>query len=178
MRDIPGMLALINGFATQGIMLPRTEFELAESIRDFLVADNNGSVIGCGALRFYTVEAAEVRSLAVSSTAQGLGVGRAIVLALEQEARLTHLSYLFAFTYVPAFFSKLGFGQVDRSLLPLKVWKDCMRCSKFQNCDEIAVVKILKENYLLAEPHDARALGAVDDQPISLPILSNKSFKL
>lgn len=146
MRDIPGMLSLINTYATQGIMLPRTEFEIAEGIRDFIVAEEASELIGCGALHIYTPAAAEVRSLAVDSVRKGKGAGRALVEALEAEAVSFGVTSLFAFTYVPGFFHKLGYTQVDRGLLPQKAWKDCLRCPKFQNCDEIAVHKPIAAN--------------------------------
>lgn len=147
MRDIPGILSLINSYASKGTMLPRTEFEIAECVRDFVVAvDLDGRIVGCGALHFYTPSAAEVRSLAVDPGDKGRGVGRRIVELLEKEAAATGVSSLFAFTYVPGFFSKLGYSHVDRGLLPQKAWKDCLRCPKFQNCDEIAVHKNLNQN--------------------------------
>lgn len=141
MRDIPGMLSLINGYASQGTMLPRTDFELAEDIRDFVVAESEGAIVGCGALHIYTPSAAEVRSLAVDPQNKSAGIGRKVVEELEHEAAAYGLTSVFAFTYVPGFFAKLGYAQVDRGLLPQKAWKDCLRCPKFQNCDEIAVHK-------------------------------------
>lgn len=143
MRDAGQMLGLINGYAANGIMLPRTEFEMAENIRDFTIAWAGDRLVGCGALHFYSPQIAEVRSLAVHEAAKGLGIGRQIVEAIECEARENALDSLFAFTYVPGFFRKLGFQEVDRGDLPLKAWKDCMRCPKFQCCDEIAMVKPL-----------------------------------
>ena len=145
MRDIPDILALINLYAAKGIMLPRTEFEMSENIRDFSVAYDGEVLAGCGALHFYTPTSAEVRSLAVLPQMKQHGIGRAIVEALEQDARDNDLQSIFAFTYVPQFFQKLGFAEVERGELPLKAWKDCLRCPKFQNCDEIAVLKHLKE---------------------------------
>lgn len=141
MRDIPEMLALINTYASQGVMLPRTDFELAEDVRDFVVADSGDAIVGCGALHICTPLAAEVRSLAVDPAQKSLGLGRQIVDKLEDEAAIYGLTSLYAFTYVPGFFAKLGYTQVDRGLLPQKAWKDCLRCPKFQNCDEIAVHK-------------------------------------
>ena len=143
--DIGGLLTVINAYAADGIMLPRTEFELAENIRDFIVAVEDGGIIGCGALHFYTPRSAEVRSLAVSPKKKTAGVGRRIVELLEAEAREQELQSIFAFTYVQGFFEKLGFSQVDRGELPLKAWKDCLRCPKFQACDEIAMLKQLAE---------------------------------
>lgn len=143
-RDIHNVLQLINEYAAQGIMLPRTEFEMSENIRDFSVAYDGQTLVGCGALHFYTPTTAEVRSLAVRPDQKRGGVGRSLVEALEHEARENDLESIFAFTYVPEFFAKLGFATVERGELPLKAWKDCLRCPKFHHCDEIAVLKRLR----------------------------------
>jgi amino-acid N-acetyltransferase len=144
LTDIPALLALINAYAKGGIMLPRTEFEMAENIRDFVVALDHGRLVGCGALHFYTPTSGEIRSLAVEPGLKTRGIGRSIVQVLEKQARENDLHALFAFTYVDAFFRKLGYDEVDRGELPLKAWKDCLRCPKFQACDEIAMLKRLK----------------------------------
>jgi amino-acid N-acetyltransferase len=144
LRDIPALLRLINSYAAQGIMLPRTEFEMSENIRDFSVALADGELTACGALHFYTPTTAEIRSLAVAPAVKNRGVGRMLVQALEREAEQHELHALFAFTYVPGFFRKLGFEEADRGELPLKAWKDCLRCPKFHACDEIAMRKTLR----------------------------------
>ncbi len=144
MSDAPQLLALINGYAAQGIMLPRTEFELSENIRDFTVICRETLLVGCGALHFYSPGSGEIRSIAVRQEWKNRGVGKMLVAALEQESRAFGLDSLFAFTYVPRFFGKLGFVEVERGELPLKAWKDCLRCPKFQCCDEIAMIKPLK----------------------------------
>jgi amino-acid N-acetyltransferase len=149
LRDIPALLHLINGYAAQGIMLPRTEFEMSENIRDFTVVYGGTELLGCGALHFYTPVSGEIRSLAVAPTSKSGGIGRLVVETLEDEAIHNDLQTIFAFTYVPDFFRKLGFHQVDRGLLPLKVWRDCRSCPKFECCDEIAVIKALKPDPLL-----------------------------
>ena len=161
MRDIPNILALINAYAAKGIMLPRTEFEMSENIRDFSVAYEGEILVGCGALHFYTPTSAEVRSLAVLPEMKQQGIGRAVVEALEREAHENNLESIFAFTYAPQFFQKLGFAEVERGELPLKAWKDCLRCPKFQNCDEIAVLKHLKTpaiSYKRVADHISNAL--------------------
>jgi amino-acid N-acetyltransferase len=145
LKDIPATVALINAYARDGVMLPRTEFEMAENIRDFVIAcDDDGNLAGCGALHFYTPYSGEVRSLAVDPGSKVKGIGRALVETLEAEARENDLHSMFAFTYVDGFFRKLGFEEVDRGELPLKAWKDCLRCPKFQACDEIAMLKRLR----------------------------------
>ncbi len=143
MRDIAPLLELINGYAAKGIMLPRTEFELSENMRDFSVVYAGGRLAGCGALHFYSPLVAEIRSLAVAEEAKVRGIGRLLVEHLVDEAKAFNLAAVFAFTYVPGFFKKVYFQEVERGELPLKAWRDCMRCPKFQACDEIAVVRVL-----------------------------------
>jgi amino-acid N-acetyltransferase len=150
MSDIHALLNLINDYAANGIMLPRTEFEMSENIRDFSVAFMRERLVGCGALHFYTPTSGEVRSLAVDPILKARGVGRRIIDAIESEAVENQLHAIFAFTYVPDFFRKMGFREVERGELPLKVWKDCLRCPKFQCCDEIAMLKALRPHPVLA----------------------------
>jgi len=153
MHDIPAILALINGYAAQGIMLPRTEFEMSEAIRDFTVVTRGDQLLGCGALHFYSPTMGEIRSLAVQPHAKTHGVGRRLVEALVREAQTYELDAVFAFTYVVEFFNKVGFDVVERGVLPLKAWKDCLRCPKFHACDEIAVLRILKpDNWAQTQP--------------------------
>jgi amino-acid N-acetyltransferase len=166
MGDIPAIAALINGYAKDGIMLPRNDFELAEGIRDFSVVLDGQRFVGCAALHFYGPALAEVRSLAVDAAYKGTGAGKTLMAALETEAASFGLEALFAFTYVVRFFEKMGYSEVDRADLPLKAWKDCLRCPKFQACDEFAVLKVLKPGITL------QALAASpDDRLVPLPVL-------
>ncbi len=177
MADIPAVLALINDFAARGIMLPRTEFEMAENLRDFSVIETSAGLTGCAALHFYTPKAAEVRSLAIRPEMQGCGAGRALVESLEAEAEAFGVEDVFAFTYIPAFFQKLGFTSIDRGELPLKAWKDCLRCPKFQCCDEVAVIKQIRTDQTrVSNTHiggDARHLVSGGDAAVQLPVLRN-----
>jgi amino-acid N-acetyltransferase len=147
MHDIGPILGLINGYAAKGIMLPRTELEVSEDIRDFSVIVAAGRLVGCGALHFYTPSIGEIRSLAVAEDAKTHGIGRRLIEALVREASNYSLDAVFAFTYVPGFFGKMSFQEVERGELPLKAWKDCVRCPKFQCCDEIAVMRVLRPEY-------------------------------
>jgi amino-acid N-acetyltransferase len=147
MRDIAPILRLINGYAAKGVMLPRTEFELSENIRDFSVVLHGERLVGCGALHFYSPTMAEIRSLAVDEACKTHGIGRRTVEALAAEAIGHELDAVFAFTYVPGFFEKMGFSRVERGVLPLKAWKDCLRCPKFESCDEIAMVRVLRPEH-------------------------------
>ena len=174
MHDIPRVLNLINGYATRGIMLPRTEFELSEAIRDFTVVTLGNEFLGCGALHFYTPTLGEIRSLAVHQRAKTQGAGRKLVEALVEEAIEYELEAVFAFTYVVEFFRKVGFHEVERGALPLKAWKDCVRCPKFQACDEIAMLRFLRlEHGTEMQPLWGQALGSGDDQIIQIPTPRN-----
>ena len=108
MHDIPPILDLINGYAAKGIMLPRTEFEVSEAIRDFTVVTRGDELLGCGALHFYTPTLGEIRSLAVAEQAKTHGVGRKLVEALVEEAQEYELDAVFAFTYVVGFLRQGG----------------------------------------------------------------------
>jgi amino-acid N-acetyltransferase len=170
MRDIPLILDLINDYAARGIMLPRTEFEMSEAIRDFLVVLHGEELLGCGALHFYSPKVGEIRSLAVNEKAKTKGVGRILVESLVREADLYELDIVFAFTYVVEFFNKVGFHVVERGVLPLKAWKDCLRCAKFSACDEIAVLRILRpESWSESQPQMWAHTASADDQFIQLP---------
>ena len=174
MRDIQPLLGLINEYATNGVMLPRTEFEMSENIRDFTVVYSDNKLVACGALHFYTPTSGEVRSLAVDPAFKTHGLGRLVVSALEEEAMANELHAIFAFTYVPNFFRKVGFRAVERGVLPLKVWKDCLRCPKFQRCDEIAVLKALRPDPVLS-PAEAQTAQQFDPEfaLIQLPNLKH-----
>src|ERR1700683_1037397 len=168
MQDIPALLELINGYAAKGIMLPRTEFEMSENMRDFMVACAGNQLVGCGALHFYSPTVGELRSLAVAESHKTNGIGRMVVDSLVYEAKLFGLDAVFAFTYVPGFFARVGFNEVERGELPLKAWKDCLRCPKFECCDEIAVVHEFRQ------PKPQRAalqpvLGVADGLVVILP---------
>ena len=174
MHDIPPILDLINGYAAKGLMLPRTEFELSEAIRDFTAVTLGDELLGCGALHFYSPTLGEIRSLAVHQRAKTQGAGRKLVEALVEEAQGYELEAVFAFTYVVEFFKKVGFHEVERGALPLKAWKDCVRCPKFQACDEIAVLRFLRlEHGTDTQPLWGQALGSGDDQLIQIPTPRN-----
>lgn len=169
MQDIPGLLALINGYAAKGIMLARTEFELSEAMRDFMVAYDGDTLVGCGALHFYSPTMGEIRSLAVAASHKTHGIGRLIVDALVSEAKHYGLDAVFAFTYVPGFFGKLQFQEVERGELPLKAWKDCLHCPKFQSCDEIAVVRVLRADRWQQRNDVPPVIGIDDGLVVLLP---------
>ena len=139
-KDAVQIHALVNNYAKQEQMLPRTLLSIYENIRDFHVAVETDRVLGCSALHFTWGDMAEVRSLAVDENAGRKGIGRALVEANIAEAREHGLVQVYAFTYVVDFFAKLGFRVVAHESMPRKVWMDCINCHKFNCCDEVAMV--------------------------------------
>ena len=142
-QDVQQMVRIIAHYAGLGLMLPRSVNSLAAAIDYYVVADSGGEIVGCGGLQQYTDDSAEIYGLAASPAGHPPGTGRAIVEALIERARCENINKVFALTLAPGFFSKLGFKNVEHRDLPLKVWKDCVACPKFGNCDEIAMLLVL-----------------------------------
>ncbi len=144
--DVPVMLEIINSYAGEQIMLARSPLSLYEGIRDFVVAERDGAIVGCGALHIVWGEMAEVRSIAVRPSEKGNGTGRILAERLLDDARQLLITRAIAFTYVPGFFEKLGFRVVEHAELPHKVFSDCLNCPKFNCCDEIAMLIELSDS--------------------------------
>lgn len=143
--DIKAIHKLINEFAKKGQMLPRSLNELYENIRDFFIAENNNEILGICALHILWEDLAEIRSLAVKREFQNKGIGQKLVKSCLKEAKKFGVKQVFVLTYIPDFFKKAGFTEIDKSKLPQKIWGDCIRCHKFPECDEIALIYKFKE---------------------------------
>jgi amino-acid N-acetyltransferase len=142
-KDIKQIQNLINSFAKQDFMLPRSLNELYENLRDFWVVEEGNKIIGCCALHICWEDLVEIKSLAVAKNKQGKGIGKELVLACINEARALGAKKIFVLTYKPEFFRKFGFKKIKTSCLPHKIWAECINCPKFPNCQEIAMVKQL-----------------------------------
>jgi amino-acid N-acetyltransferase len=140
LRDVPALFKMIGHYATERILLPRTQTDLYEHVWEFTVAEENGRVLACGALRIYNDQFAEIRSLCVEPGQETRGLGGALTDRLLAEARRLGLKTVFALTVTPGFFGKLGFREVSRETLPMKVWRDCLQCEKYFHCDEKAMI--------------------------------------
>ncbi|GLI37088.1 N-acetyltransferase [Geobacter hydrogenophilus] len=139
-HDVKNIQKLLTHFASQGDMLSRSLSELYESIRDFYVWEEGGEIVGTAALHIIWEDLAEIRSVAVAEETGRKGIGTQVVNACIDEARQLGLKRVFCLTYKPNFFGKFGMRIVDKSELPHKVWGDCMKCVKFPDCDEIAMI--------------------------------------
>jgi amino-acid N-acetyltransferase len=142
-NDVKAINGLINAYAERDLMLFRSLADIYTNLQNFFVAEQDGQVIGCCALEVIWSDLAEVKSLAVEENHKGRGVGASLVNAAVEKAKLIGVPKVFGLTLKPEFFEKLGFKVVDKNELPMKVWSDCARCPKQQNCDETAVIKML-----------------------------------
>lgn len=139
--DVDEIYELIAGYAAQGVMLPKPHSTLYETLREFVVAEEVESkkIVGVGALHLTWNELAEIRSMAVHADYSRQGIGSAIVKKLLQEGRDVGVTKFFTLTYRPEFFQTFGFTVTTKESLPHKIWKECIECPKFPNCDEIAM---------------------------------------
>ncbi|MCS7458512.1 N-acetyltransferase [Paenibacillus doosanensis] len=140
-QDIDTLYDIIQGYAEQGIMLPRSRETLAEQIDTFVVAVIEDRLVGCGSLTRLGQDLVEIRSLGVTDGYKGQGIGKAVVSFLIEEARRQEIPKVMALTYEVGFFERNGFTVVQKEIFPEKVWTDCIHCKKQHCCDEIAVLK-------------------------------------
>lgn len=168
-QDIAPIVEMVNRFAAQNIMLPRTEESVCKTLNDWLVAVEQGdqsnpesaeTLVGCGALVPLNDTLVEIRSVAVHESQHGKGLGSLIVTELVEEARERGYTQVCALTLRPNFFERLGFELVDRWSISPKVWQACIYCPKFHRCDEVAVLMNLAKQPESAEEQAlARSAG-------------------
>ncbi|HEY3277300.1 MAG TPA: N-acetyltransferase [Syntrophorhabdaceae bacterium] len=145
LKDIKKIHALINRSATTGEMLPRSLGELYDNMRDYIVYIEDGTLLGTSALHICWEDLAEIRSLCVVEGARMKGIGRKLVEACIEEAKSFSIKRIFLLTYQEEFFKRCGFHSADKKELPQKIWSDCIRCPKFPECDELAMIMTIKE---------------------------------
>ena len=137
--DVKRIHELINGYAETDRMLFASMSSIYENLQIYKVAEVDGQVIGCCALKVLWKDLAEIKSLAVEESHFGKGIGRALVDGCIDKARQLGLHKVFTLTLEADFFIKMGFVQVQKETLPMKVWSDCTECPKQDHCDEIAL---------------------------------------
>ena len=147
-HDVRAIHALLKSYADQGHLLPRALSDLYDCIRDFTIFQDadRASIVGICALHVCWEDLAEIRSLAVDERYQHRGIGSTLVSEAVKEAGGLGISRLFTLTYSPGFFERHGFRVVDKATLPQKVWADCIKCVKFPDCDEIAMIRSVDES--------------------------------
>jgi len=143
LKDVKQIHGLLSHFAKKGELLARPLLALYEKIREFYVFERDQQVIGCVALEIAWEDMAEIRSLAVKEEAQGQNIGRQLVNAALEDAHCLEIKKVFTLTYKPGFFKKFGFVEIDKKLLPHKIWTDCINCPHFPDCNEVCLMKEL-----------------------------------
>lgn len=146
-KDVPEIQALINYYADKDMMLPRSLNEIYENIRDFWIEEENNAIIGCAALHVIWEDLAEVKSLTVKEGFLKRGIGKNLLDRCINDAMALGIKKVFALTYVPEYFRKFGFKEIPKEKLPHKIWSECIRCPKFPDCGEVALLyKIAQGN--------------------------------
>ena len=138
--DVRTIQGLIEASASKGEMLPRSLSEIYDHLRDFYICEGDRSLVGACALHICWEDLAEIRSLTVSQGERQKGIGSKLLRACLREAKRLGIRKVFVLTYRPSFFQKFGFEIVDKAVLPHKIWSDCLKCVKFPDCDEIAMI--------------------------------------
>jgi amino-acid N-acetyltransferase len=137
-NDVDRILGLVNGYADQGLMLPKTPFKVYKNLQNYMIAEENGRIVGCAALVVLWRDLAEICSLAVDETCTGRGIGRELVSTCIKKAKGLKVPQLIVLTYQDRFFQKMGFHWVDRDSFPRKLMWECLECPKLEACDEQA----------------------------------------
>ena len=144
-KDAKAIHSLVNKFAKKDEMLPRALNDIYEHIRDFTIAVENMKTVAVCALHIAWEDLAEIRSIAVLKKYQGNGIGKTLINRSLKEAKSLGINKVFALTFYPDYFKQFGFKDIDKNDLPHKIWVDCLKCPKFPDCDEAAVIKRLKD---------------------------------
>lgn len=171
LTDAKQIERLISAEVTGSSLIPRSLPEICENIRDFVVAEDKGRVIGCGALHLYGLHLAEIRSITIRKSYRGKGAGRLLVDALLAEAERHRVTCICLFTKIPDFFARLGFRVAEKESLPDKAYRDCQFCPKLHACDEIAMVRGELPNFAILAPNEKMSAPGLTELRPGLRIL-------
>ncbi|OAH53215.1 acetyltransferase [Domibacillus aminovorans] len=139
LADVEQVFELVNQYANEGLMLPRTYESLVLNLQAIFVAEEDGEILGIASLAILGHDLAEIRSLGVTEKAKGRGIGKMLVKRVVEETKKIGIPKLISLTYQVVFFEKCGFEIIQKTEMPQKVWTDCIHCPKFPSCDEIAM---------------------------------------
>jgi len=142
LSDIAAMQALVSSEVKEGVILNRSEDEVATNIRSYVLAKEEEKLVGYTALHIHSTRLAEIRSLIVDEEYRRQNIGQKLVEFTLKEAKLLGVEEdVLVLTYLPAFFEKLGFNEIDKEIIPEhKIWADCIKCIHFPVCNETALV--------------------------------------
>ena len=142
-KDVPQISEIVNYYAQKGLMLQRPISRIYDNVRDYYIIEQNGEIIGCGALHVMWSDLAEICAVALKDGFMGKKYGCQLVEKLIEEAKTLEIEKVFVLTYQQKFFKKMGFSEISKSELPHKIWSECVNCIQFPDCDEVALMKIL-----------------------------------
>ena len=141
LADAETLYQLINTTAQEAVLLVRSRNYIYENIRDFWVVRLKKKAVACCSLHIVGWEdLAEIKSLVVGKSFRKRGFGRQLIERCLSEAQALGVKKIFALTYIPAFFKRMGFKKTDKKLLPHKIWAECINCDKFPDCKEEAMI--------------------------------------
>lgn len=142
LSDIKAMQSLVVAEVKDGIILERSEDEVATNIRSYILAKEDEKLVGYAALHIHSPRLAEIRSLIVSSEYRGKSIGKEMVLfALAEAESLDVSEEVLVLTYLPEFFKKMDFVEIPKETIPEhKIWADCIKCIHFPICNEVSLV--------------------------------------
>jgi amino-acid N-acetyltransferase len=144
LADIPQMQELVRPEIESGVILVRSNDELATNIRSYFIAVEDEKIVGFNALHVHTPKLAEIRSLIVSEKLRGQGIGQTLIKNAIQEGMTLGLKEILVLTYRKSFFEALGFIEIPKESIPEhKIWADCIKCKLFPVCNEVSLVKYL-----------------------------------
>ncbi len=136
------MLELVKEDVEKGVILPRSSDEMATNIRSYIVAKEDGEIVGYTALHIHSMDLAEIRSLIVRKDKRGEGIGKELVKKALDEGKSLGVKDVLALTYSKDFFERLGFNEIEKNQIPEhKIWQDCIKCKHFPICNEVAMMK-------------------------------------
>jgi len=144
LADIPQMQELVRPEVESGVILVRSNDELATNIRSYFIALQEDKIVGFNALHLHTTKLAEIRSLIVSEQLRGKGIGQTLIKKATEEGKALGLKEILVLTYRQPFFEALGFVEIPKESIPEhKIWADCIKCKLFPVCNEVSLVKYL-----------------------------------
>jgi len=144
LSDIPAMQELVQPEVDSGVILLRSEDEIATNIRSYMLAFSVGELVGFAAMHIHTSYLGEIRSLIVKEGVRGQKIGENLVLKALDEAKSLGLQRVLSLTYKQSFFERLDFVEIPKESLPEhKIWADCIKCKHFPICNEVSLIKNL-----------------------------------
>jgi amino-acid N-acetyltransferase len=138
------MQELVSPEIESGVILTRSDDELATNIRSYILAKYNNELVGFCALHIHTSSLAEIRSLIVKEEYRGQKIGEKMIEQAMDDAKSIGLQKVLSLTYKQSFFEKLGFVEIPKESLPEhKIWADCIKCKHFPICNEVSLIKTI-----------------------------------